>query len=356
MRLWSVVLVLLPVACVVPTTRVPCQSNANCPSATWCNADCLCTPLADGETSRASTCGIPADSGSADAGSADAGTGIRFEAFLKPVPPRMGDAASPVALSADGSVLVLGANGRSSERGLAAAGQVLVWRRAGGVWRLSQVLEAITPTAGERLGYQVALSADGTTLLAIAWNASNPGGFFGAVDFFSRQPDGQYSHAFRYTTTAARPPLSPMLGATAFRSLAVSETGDTVALGDVDDCSPGEGVLAAPAGSTSASCVRSGGVSLLVRSGPIWRLQAFVKPQPGTPTNARFGESVALSGDGNLLAVGAPNAPRADRSGSVSLFFRNGTAWNVGAVLPNEDRGSDFGEAVAMSTNGQALA
>jgi hypothetical protein len=353
-------------SCPSVVTRVPCQSNENCPTTTWCNAECLCTPLAEGLASQPSQCVSRDDGGPApvDAGAAtdggpgvDAGaSGFQVEALLKPLAPRAGDVAASVALSGDGTVLIQGAGGRTSDSGLEAAGQLLVWRRTQSTWQLSQVLEAAPPRLRERAGTTVAISRDGSTIAAIAISATNPGGFLGAVDFFTRQPDGQYQHTFRYQSPAPRPPLSPTLAAQAFHSVALSDTGETVALGDADDCTSGSGVLPSQTGSSNPTCLRTGGVSILGRSGEVWRLQAFIKPEPTAPADARFGEAVALSGDGTLLAVGASNFPRALRSGSVSLFFRRSGAWELGPRLSNEDRGTDFGEAIALSDDGQTLA
>src|SRR5204863_176895 len=84
-----------------------------------------------------------------------------------------------------------------------------------------------------------------------------------------------------------------------------------------------------------------------------------------------FGHAIALSGDGNTLAVGAPMESSAatgingkgehepgDSSGAVYVYSRNGTRWAQQAYIKASNAGSDdqFGFAVTLSGDGNTLA
>jgi hypothetical protein len=121
-----------------------------------------------------------------------------------------------------------------------------------------------------------------------------------------------------------------------------------------------------------------------VRTGTTWSEQAFIKANNARPFNS-FGVRLALSGDGNTLAISAyleDNAARgvrppmvvpfllqdiinswrehreeAEESGAVYFFTRSGSTWTNGAYIKasNSDAGDEFGSAVALSGNGRML-
>ena len=57
-------------------------------------------------------------------------------------------------------------------------------------------------------------------------------------------------------------------------------------------------------GVTDNSALWSGAAYLFARNGGVWSQQAYIKA-PNTEAEDRFGQSVALAGDGSVLAVGA---------------------------------------------------
>jgi hypothetical protein len=116
-------------------------------------------------------------------------------------------------------------------------------------------------------------------------------------------------------------------------------------------------------------------VYIYTRSGADWTQQAYVKASNNRPgdlmTADQFGASVALSGDGRTLAVGAPfedgivagvngnQLARSNRSsGAVYVFVRSGDNWAQQAYVKasNTGWGDEFGAAVALSGNGNTLA
>src|SRR6266567_1707385 len=98
---------------------------------------------------------------------------------------------------------------------------------------------------------------------------------------------------------------------------------------------------------------------------PISGLQAYVKAS-NTGAADEFGFAVALSIDGNTLVVGAPGEASAgaetDNSapsaGAVYVYLRSGTTWTQQAYIKasNPEAGDQFGISVALSGNGNTLA
>jgi hypothetical protein len=75
----------------------------------------------------------------------------------------------------------------------------------------------------------------------------------------------------------------------------------------------------------------------------------------GSASDEYFGWSVSLSSDGGRLSVGAPVAD--DTTGLVRIFDWNGVAWiQVGKDKTGEIPLNRFGESVSLSSDGQVLA
>ena len=169
--------------------------------------------------------------------------------------------------------------------------------------------------------------------------------------------------------------------------VALSADGATLAVGaPFEDSSatgvfaPGDGGYQAALGSGDAS--RSG-AAYVYRRDPatgLWSVEAFVKAS-NTGPNDRFGVAVALSADGDTLAVGAASedssatgvfAPGDEGyqaaldsdgtpfSGGAYVYRRDPASglWDVEAFVkaPNADAGDVFGFGVALSADGATLA
>jgi len=80
----------------------------------------------------------------------------------------------------------------------------------------------------------------------------------------------------------------------------------------------------------------------------------------GEAANEYFGSAVALSADGRRLATGGPNESRDDGGqgiGQVRVYDWSGTAWiKVGDNLISKMAGDAFGFSIALSANGHRLA
>ena len=152
-------------------------------------------------------------------------------------------------------------------------------------------------------------------------------------------------------------------------AIALSADGNTLAVGAIFEQSAAKGVNAV----SKDHAVNSGAVYVYTRDNKGWKQQAYLKAS-NTEEGAQFGNSVSLSSDGNLLAVGAPgeassatgiNGNQSDRSmpaaGAVYIFARAGAAWSQQAYLKSSNSGSpelgyQFGYAVSLSSDGSTLA
>src|SRR5262245_204887 len=162
---------------------------------------------------------------------------------------------------------------------------------------------------------------------------------------------------------------NPRAGAQFGYALALSSDGRTLAVGSQMEDSAATGVNG---NQNDHSVFSAGAVYVYTRTGDRWAQQAYVKASnPGA--DDQFGFAVALSADGNTLAVSAPyedsaatgiNGDQADNSmansGAVYLFTRSGSAWSQQAYVKASntgapDEGDQFGYSLALSSDGNTL-
>ena len=149
--------------------------------------------------------------------------------------------------------------------------------------------------------------------------------------------------------------------------MAMSADGNTLAVSSPHEDGGATGVNG---NQKDESAWDAGAVYVFARSGGRWMQQAYVKAS-NTQTSDRFGISVALSGDGNTLAVGATledsgargvganqGDNSADSAGAVYVFARTGTAWAQQAYIKasNADAADQFGWSLSLSNDGNTLA
>jgi hypothetical protein len=262
--------------------------------------------------------------------------GFRQTAFLKASNPGMfdhfgeggaldGHIGRGVAISGDGTTLAVGAQHEASNaRGIDGnqnddsaynAGAVYVFTKMDSTWARQAYIKASNTGSGDHFGNAVALSADGNTLAVAAfWESSRATGING----------------------------------------------------DQND----------------NSIPQAGAVYVFTRTGSTWTQQAYIKASntgnagvgdvPGE--GDQFGFSLALSGNGNTLAVGAPsedssaagvNGNQADEgantAGAVYVFVRAGATWSHQTYIksdaaPMATAGDQFGYAVDLNADGNTLA
>lgn len=218
-------------------------------------------------------------------------------------------------------------------------------------------VKASNPEFGDNFGYRVALSADGSTLAVGAYNessnantingdaANNSNYASGAVYVFARSNGTWSQQAY---IKASNSQGNDQFGC----SVSLSGDGNTLVVGAMGEDSNGTGVNNASQADNSAG--ESGAAYVFVRSGSTWTQQAYVKAAD-TAIGDAFGWSVAVSGDGNTVAVGAQYQ---NSTGAVYVFSRSGTAWGQQAYITgsNTELYDGFGYSVALSSDGNTLA
>ena len=137
-------------------------------------------------------------------------------------------------------------------------------------------------------------------------------------------------------------------GANLGKSISLSDNGDYMVIG-------------MPGYQLSGSWYDQGTALIYHFNGTSWDLEAGYSAEiRGEIAGANFGSSVAISGNGTIVAIGAPNptpGPNGD-DGYVRIFERSGTSW----LFRQEIRGSNvsghlnFGESLAVNQDGSRIA
>jgi hypothetical protein len=101
----------------------------------------------------------------------------------------------------------------------------------------------------------------------------------------------------------------------------------------------------------------TGAAYVYVRQRNGWRLQQELQAADGA-TADDFGSAVALSADGRVAAIGAPdqnNREGATHTGATYLFVRTGRLWHQQQKLRTPPGAWYFGNAVALSRTGEVV-
>jgi hypothetical protein len=295
-----------------------------------------------------------------------------------------GDNTFSVAISADGARMAIGLPGEDSaasgiggdqdDNSLNRAGAVVMYQRVDGEWSQESYIKASNPDASDSFGSSVALSADGNTLavgasgessnaVGIDGNQSNnTAASSGAAYIFVRDASGVWSQ--QAYIKASNTQASDFFG----RSLALSEDGGTLAVGAQFESSDANGVNG-DEGDNSAS--GAGAAYVFFReANASWTQQAYLKAA-SSDAGDLFGIAIALSNDGDLLAVGAHADDSAAtgiggdyqdnslaNSGAVYIFIRRLGVWQTSAYIkaPNSAAADYFGRALSLSGDGTVLA
>ena len=237
------------------------------------------------------------------------------------------DFGASVAISRDGHVVAIGAP-YNDEAGPS----------AGAVYSYLVDDESFTAlpviygdTAGDYAGWSVALSAEGSTLAlgAIGDDATNT--LAGQVKVF-QLVDNEWVRKGADLNGEA---LLDRSG----RSISLSANGDIVAIG---------------ARSNSGSGESAGHVRIYEYDGFVWR--QLGNDLDGRQAGDNFGSSLALSGDGYRIAVGAQlSSSNGDRSGEVAFFsYANGQWVRSGSPISG-NAGDYLGWSVALSEDARIL-
>ena len=145
--------------------------------------------------------------------------------------------------------------------------------------------------------------------------------------------------------------------------MATSADGNTVAIGAPYEDSSTSGINSTP----DAASTDSGAVYILVKTASGWEQQAYIKASNAGAWD-KFGGKIALSADGNTLAVGATseasiatgiNGDQSDNSnpstGAAYIFTRTGTTWTQQAYIKASNTSNGFGSSIALNSDGNTL-
>ncbi|MES9978783.1 MAG: hypothetical protein ABW115_13600 [Candidatus Thiodiazotropha sp. 6PLUC6] len=257
------------------------------------------------------------------------------QAYLNPTNPETDDRFGHViALSNDGDTLAVSAylfdstatdeNGDETDDPAPDLGAVYLFIREGNAWRQQAYIKPSISDADDRFGSSIALSDDGDALAVSAtYESSSATGIegdqtdnstesSGAIYLFERQDNSIWNQTAYIK--ASNPDPSDVIG----RALALSSDGHILAVGTALEDSIARGINGDQSDNSSS---RAGAVYLFSDNTGSWRQQAYIKASntraervcpiygtsPCPPKNASFGSSLALSGDGSILSIGAPS-------------------------------------------------
>ena len=231
-------------------------------------------------------------------------------------------------------------------------------------------LKASNTAAHADFGTAMAISADGSTLVVGAPGDPNAGsGIDAPTAGTTLNAGGVYVFVASGSAWVQQTYIkADFTSADAFfgSAVALSANGDTLAVGALGDQSQGAGV---GCDQTPADQLSSGAVYIYRRTGTTWNLEEFIKADVNTEDD-QFGAAVALGSDGNTLAVGSPhessNATTINgddtntllpSAGAAYVFTRNGRTWEQQAFIKpsNAGSGDQFGTSVALSDLGTTL-
>ena len=234
-----------------------------------------------------------------------------------------------VALSADGSLALIGAPGDDEF-----AGAAWTFARSGAVWTQQPEVTEEGAKAGDHFGKSVALSADGSTALIGAPEAE---GERGSASPFTVSAEGLVAQGTKFVG----PEGELHFGA----SVALSGDGDFALVG-------------------SPRATASGGtVSELARSESTWIRKDELLSGAGARSKSVFGAAVALSSDGKVAAVGSPRD--SGRLGAAWVFVEGpppppvieGVVPRSGSTAGGEAvtiKGENLGEVESVTFGGAA--
>ncbi len=235
-----------------------------------------------------------------------------------------------VAVSSDGSKIVIGAytdddNGDKS-------GSAYIYNWTGSTWNQTK----ITPSDGaarDNFGWSVAVSSDGSTVIVGAQCDSNNGEIYGSAYIYN-WTGSAWNQTKKLTASDGTP--SDIFG----RSVAVSSDGSKIVIGAYADDENGDD---------------AGSAYVYNWTGSTWN-QTKITPSDGV-TGDCFGQSVAISSDGSTIIIGAyTDDDNGDKSGSAYVYNWTGSAWNQTKKLTTSNGAARdyFGQSVAVSSDGNS--
>ena len=249
-----------------------------------------------------------------------------------------------VAMSADGNTVIVGAaweDGQATDTGAA-----YIFRYSSGTWSEQTILRASNGSNDNNFGRSVAISADGNTVLV---GASSEDGPTDTTDNSGAAYIFRYSSGTWSEQTILRASNTEALDLFGW-SVDISADGNTVIVGAYGE-----------KGATN-NTTNSGAAYVFRYSSGTWSEDSPILRASNTGTNDLFGRSVAMSGDGTKVIVGAfgegGSTNNTPLSGAAYVFrYSSGTWSEDSTILRASNAGSydEFGNDVAMSDDGNIV-
>ena len=289
-----------------------------------------------------------------------------------------------LSISDDGNTVAVGANaedsnatginGNQADNSMISAGAVYVFTRNRTIWTQQAYVKPSNTFGNTQFGYSVALNADGNTL---AVSSFDEGGISrlvngpmtrgrngsGAVYVFNRNAGKWTQDAYLKAENAEG---NDSMGV----AVAISDDGNTILTGALDEDCLATGVNPTGCGDDNASDTSAGAAYVFVKNNDEWKQQAFLKAS-NTGKNDWFGSRIALSGDGNTIAIpaqledsnakginGDQKNDEATEAGALYVFTRSGTSWSQLAYVKSSNNKAfdEFGSSVALTRDGRTMA
>ncbi len=281
---------------------------------------------------------------------------------------------SSVSVSGDGKTVLIGAPGVIDTKGASdSKGAAYVFERSGNVWALKAKLTAFDGSLRDLFGNAVALSSDGKTALIGAVGKNNRGGAAYAFILSGgtwnpleelAAPNAAAGDAFGVSVALSADGNTALIGADgknngqgAAYTFTLSDAmrqdvvaADAFAAGDgfgnsVALSSDGNTALIGAAGKNNGQ----GAAYTFTRSGGTWSQQTKLTAFDGV-AHDQFGSSVALASDGKTTLIGAPG--KNNTEGAVYDFTQGFGNSEQELIASDANTGDAFGSSVALSSDG----
>lgn len=230
-----------------------------------------------------------------------------------------------VAITPDAETMLITAGNQDP------TGAVYVFEKRGSVWlEQTQLMPPDNPPPPLAFGRGLAISEDGTIVAIGAWKDTDGGNWAGAVYVFERKSNtSQWKFQVK---------------------LIVADAAEDATFGVSVDLSTDGNLLVGGARSDDEAGNAAGAAYVFVRDPQTSQWNEQIKlTASDAQSRALFGYSVAISGDGKTILVGARNDD--DGAGAAYVFIHDGDNWIEQAKLTDSHF---FGTSVALSADGDS--
>lgn len=274
-----------------------------------------------------------------------------------------------LVLSADGNTLAVasireqsstrGINGDQDDNSLRHAGAVYIFTLEGANWQQQAYIKASNTDQWDHFGFSIALSADGSTLAVSTPDEDSASTQINGDQGDNSEPSTGAAYVFRrtnkiwtqqaYLKSSQIPPDGHVLEFG--QAIAMNSAGDHIAVGSRWGRKDGKAV---------------GLVHIFVKKDDSW-IEEHRLSASNADSGDKFGEAIALSSDGNTIAIGSPYEDSANNdeldntlrdAGAIYIFKKSNSIWNqksyIKASNPKEE--NYFGSEISLSGNGTTLA